>query len=1006
MTALVILLNTKSKEKKHNMKRIINILIVVLALFSCICFITAYADATYVEVKTKESLKKELESNGDKNITVTSDIIYTCKTQDIGSYWITVGKGKKTLNLSGHNIELNAETGGETTMLKVPTGAELIINDTSGDYSGSLWCYGRMETPNGDSGPGYFNSNVKYRNVLEIDGGVVTVNGGTLEAGRSKKHWIYDGRDVYDLRHLLDYTLQFGVLGLAIGARYDGYAWQQVNGDCITLNNGTLMINDGVFLGRGFSNLETFVKEGDTDVDVSFSKAACLRLLGGTTIVNGGTFHGKGNANVIGASSDAKITVKSGTFSTNHLRVLLVPTINVTTNGYWAPYVIGHEQRYGYQYHPASDVGSINLTSDMLDPQRNTVELNGNILSVSEWSPKTLKNTSAFGSSTIVVTRHMSDSDRRSYMSGKDTRKEVSRLNIDGTNAYGMVLSPDILTCNAEGVEKISVEWYHNDQLASDDIMFAGKYQVKVMVYLDKQHAFSASPNFTIMGDRVSEYKISSSKRIAELWSKVYNLECNHSYNEDASLKFDTEKHFISCTACEKKISEEKHIYNSGTTEGGIITYSCTVCDYSYQAIDDGKIKIDYLNISIPIPKTGMSPNYNGVINSEGVKFAEGGDEYTKNGIRWGKFANDFGIGEKDVFASDLRYRAKVYLSIDENYAFHKNHEGKYDTVVYVNGEEAKYDISGSSVTVYYEVNSDKVVISSVDISGIEYPAIGNTPDCTPISANPHYYTAKNDYGSVSWYEDGKYMDKTDTFKAGKTYSVMIYVDSVRSGWDDVSTFAENPTATLNGFSIDEKDVERLTNTTVLITYNFPKLEEETDKAIFSDVKKGEYFYEPVMWAYNEGITGGTSANTFSPNANCTRGQVVTFIHRMVGSPEPAAITNPFKDVKSGEYYYKPVLFAFGSNIAGGTSANTFSPNSPCTRAQVVTFLWRTAGQPEPTSLKNPFKDVKSDAYYYKAVLWAVEKGITNGTGVGTFSPDAICTRAQVVTFLYRFIGA
>ena len=169
---------------------------------------------------------------------------------------------------------------------------------------------------------------------------------------------------------------------------------------------------------------------------------------------------------------------------------------------------------------------------------------------------------------------------------------------------------------------------------------------------------------------------------------------------------------------------------------------------------------------------------------------------------------------------------------------------------------------------------------------------------------------------------------------------------------------------------------------------------------------KGQYYYDAVLWAANEGITGGTSANTFSPDAICSRGQVVTFLHRMIGSPEPAAITLPFADVKTSDYFYKPVKWAFGSKITGGTSNTTFSPDENCTRVQVVTFLWRTAGQPKPNGKSNPFTDVKADSYYYDAVLWAVEKGITGGTSATTFSPDSNCTRAQVVTFLYRFINA
>ena len=180
---------------------------------------------------------------------------------------------------------------------------------------------------------------------------------------------------------------------------------------------------------------------------------------------------------------------------------------------------------------------------------------------------------------------------------------------------------------------------------------------------------------------------------------------------------------------------------------------------------------------------------------------------------------------------------------------------------------------------------------------------------------------------------------------------------------------------------------------------------QDTKSNPFVDVIKGQYYYDAVLWAANEGITGGTSANTFSPEANCSRAQVVTFLHRMIASPEPAAITLPFADVKTSDYFYKPVKWAYGSKITGGTSDTAFSPDDNCTRAQVVTFLWRTAGQPEPKGKNNPFADVKSDSYYYKAVLWAVEQGITGGTSASTFSPDNNCTRAQVVTFLYRFIN-
>ena len=165
-----------------------------------------------------------------------------------------------------------------------------------------------------------------------------------------------------------------------------------------------------------------------------------------------------------------------------------------------------------------------------------------------------------------------------------------------------------------------------------------------------------------------------------------------------------------------------------------------------------------------------------------------------------------------------------------------------------------------------------------------------------------------------------------------------------------------------------------------------------------------QYYFDPVYWAVDEGITTGTSATKFSPNSGCTRAQVVTFLWRAAGKPEPKTYYNPFVDVKADQYYYKAVLWAVGKGITTGTSATTFRPDQTCTRAQIVTFLWRYNGEPEPKTTKNPFTDVKADQYYYKAVLWAVENGITTGTSATTFRPDQTCTRAQIVTFLYRYM--
>ena len=176
---------------------------------------------------------------------------------------------------------------------------------------------------------------------------------------------------------------------------------------------------------------------------------------------------------------------------------------------------------------------------------------------------------------------------------------------------------------------------------------------------------------------------------------------------------------------------------------------------------------------------------------------------------------------------------------------------------------------------------------------------------------------------------------------------------------------------------------------------------EEASEQIFKDVPANAYYYEAVKWAQEKGITGGIGNGLFGPNDPCTRGQIVTFLWRAAGSPEPETRAMPFTDIPVGSYYYDAVLWAVENDITKGTNDTTFSPNMTCTRAQIVAFLWRSEKSPA-AGTANPFADVKSTAYYADAVLWAAKEDITKGTTNTTFSPGADCTRAQIVTFLWR----
>ena len=171
----------------------------------------------------------------------------------------------------------------------------------------------------------------------------------------------------------------------------------------------------------------------------------------------------------------------------------------------------------------------------------------------------------------------------------------------------------------------------------------------------------------------------------------------------------------------------------------------------------------------------------------------------------------------------------------------------------------------------------------------------------------------------------------------------------------------------------------------------------------FVDVPADAYYAAPVAWAVEKDVTKGVDAAHFAPDASCTRAQMVTFLWRAAGSPAPSAGENPFADVASGEYYYSAVLWAVEKGITQGTDASHFSPDATVDRAQSVTFLYRLSG--EKTVGENPFADVDQSAYYYDAVLWAVGQDVTNGTSASAFSPNADCTRGQIVTFLYRTLS-
>ena len=252
-----------------------------------------------------------------------------------------------------------------------------------------------------------------------------------------------------------------------------------------------------------------------------------------------------------------------------------------------------------------------------------------------------------------------------------------------------------------------------------------------------------------------------------------------------------------------------------------------------------------------------------------------------------------------------------------------------------------------------------------------------------------HSFTNYISDGNATCTEDGTKTAKCD--HCDLTDTIPDVGSALGHAWGNWIVIQE-PTTTENG--VEEHTCTRCGHTE---QRSIAKLENP-----FNDVAPGSFFYEPVMWAIENGITNGTSATTFGPNDQCMRAHVVTFLWRAVGSPEPTRTDNPFVDVKPTDFYYKPVLWAVENGITSGMDATHFGPTAYCNRAQVVTFLYRTMGNPDVGAATNPFTDVATGSFYEKPVLWAVENGVTAGLSATSFGPNSICNRAQIVTFLYR----
>ena len=413
----------------------------------------------------------------------------------------------------------------------------------------------------------------------------------------------------------------------------------------------------------------------------------------------------------------------------------------------------------------------------------------------------------------------------------------------------------------------------------------------------------------------------------------------------------------------------------------------------------------------ITAPATGAFPSYVAITKGPGYGLKDRNDTYYKNGICWSILdSSDLPVSDGTKFEGGQKYQITMYLTAEEGYEFSTNAKGGLNVTATVNTKAAAV-VGGSKneivITYYFPEATADAKITAASVTGIDAPAIGASPDYTAAIADGRYQlegsTSAREKNGITWINNktGNAMTVgASKFEAGVSYTVVVGLTAA-DGYAFVTDSKGVPSIT---GTINQKTakVSGQNGYIAYLSYTFPALEEEAlppAPIVFEDVKTSDYFYTPVQWAVNEGITNGTSATKFSPNMTCSQAHILTFLWRAVDSPKPV-IANPYSNpaVKNDQYFYAPFLWAWEKGLIGNTALD---PNAPCSRSDVVTYLWKLEGSPKTGSAN--FTDIPSTAPYAQAVAWAVEQGITNGMSATTFGPDLTCTRGQIVTFLWRY---
>lgn len=881
-----------------------------------------------------------------------------------------------TIDLNGHTLAGTDSATGSFGLINIQPGADLTINDSSEDGSGAITL---VATNNRE-----WNA---YSSVISNQRGKLTVNSGTIEhlGGTDMAYGIdnlTNGTGTYAetivnggtvkstyraIRQFLNGTEAQNILTVN-GGTIEGEnksIWMQ--DPSTNANSGTLTVSDEATL---IGNVYLFVTSGSTEWPVSVSIADASLY---------------GESEIVSANIPEGIEVKEvgGYWGISHANTLYVAAVK------------GVSYTSLQDAINAADAGDTILILDnvTLNEGLNVdgddqiiIDLNGMTVSY--------ETTESKADDMIVNKGDLTITDSSDEQSGKLSYKYSGTPNTSYSYDNATIQNEGDLTIKAGTVENTTDAMSHASYAintnAGATLNVEGGKVLNLNGHAIRQVSFGTAANVVnisggyIEGTRAVQFQLPGSTSATTAPEMTLNI-------TGGELKSNEDTYNLAV-----------YVYSNGqSAENASVSVSG-------DAVINGNIALN--GAATASMTEGSASVTGGTLNGEYGIFSYA-EEDTNNAltITGGTFATNY---------------AEMYA--EDGYVFESYVDGEGNTVY---GVEPTYSVT---ITV---IPADATIVVK-DSEGNE---VGAEDDGSYVLTNGTYtysvtkagYNAEN--GNFTVDGGAKTVEVSLSAKSsggggGGSSSYSITVEETENGDISVSpsrastgttvTISVDPDKgyvleTLTVLDKNGKEIELTSKGDGKYTFRMPSgkvtvkatfMDDNTMLNFFVDVAADAYYYDAVLWAAKNGITSGTSATTFSPDNACTRAQMATFLWRAAGSPEPAG-TNPFVDIPDDAYYADAVQWAYENGITAGTSATTFSPDETCTRAQMATFLWREAGSLAVSGDVNPFADVADGAYYEIAVQWAYEQGITAGTSATTFSPDDPCTRAQMVTFLYRHLA-